>query len=42
MQGEYTKIGTFDYTDEFLSAVENNPTLEGWGNKIVLIRSGGK
>lgn len=35
--GEYTKIGYFDSTDEFVSAVENNPVLEGWGNKIVLI-----
>lgn len=38
VSGEYTKIGYFDYSDEFLSAVENNPVLEGWGNKIVLIR----
>lgn len=34
---EYTKIGTFDATDEFVSAVENNPVLEGWGNQIVVI-----
>lgn len=34
---EYTKIGTFDATDEFVSAVENNPVLEGWGNQIVRI-----
>lgn len=34
---EYTKIGTFDATDEFITAVEENPVLEGWGNKIVLI-----
>ena len=34
---EYTKIGTFDATDEFISAVENNPVLEGWGNQIVVI-----
>ena len=34
---EYTKIGTFDATDEFVSAVENNPVLEGWGNQIVII-----
>ena len=34
---EYTKIGTFDVTDEFVSAVENNPVLEGWGNQIVVI-----
>lgn len=35
--GEYTKIGTFDATDEFVKAVEENPVLEGWGNKIVQI-----
>lgn len=35
---EYTKVGYFEYTDEFVSAVENNPVLEGCGNKIVLIR----
>ena len=34
---EYTKIGTFDATDDFISAVENNPVLEGWGNKITQI-----
>lgn len=35
--GEYTKIGTFDLTEEFVKAVEENPMLEGWGNKIVQI-----
>lgn len=35
--GEYTKIGTFDATEEFVTAVEKNPVLEGWGNKIVQI-----
>ena len=39
MTGEYTKVGYFDYTEEFREAVENNPVLEGWGNKIVLIKS---
>ena len=33
----YTKVGTFDATAEFVSAVENNPVLEGWGNQIVII-----
>lgn len=37
--GEYTKIGTIENTDEFRDAVENNPVLEGWGNKIVRINS---
>lgn len=34
---EYTPIGSFDATDEFIAAVRDNPVLEGWGNKIVLI-----
>ena len=37
ISAEYVKIGTFDATDEFISAVENNPVLEGWGNKIIYI-----
>lgn len=38
VKGEYTLIGYFDVTDEFTSAVEENPVLEGWGNKILQIR----
>lgn len=37
ISGEYTLIGHFEVTEEFVSAVENNPVLEGWGNKIVRI-----
>ena len=37
---EYTLIGTFDATDEFVSTVENNPVQEGWGNQLVLISDG--
>lgn len=37
--GEYTKVGYFDFTEEFQNAVKNNPVLTGWGNKIVLINS---
>lgn len=37
ISGEYTLVGTFDATEEFVAAVENNPVLEGWGNKIVSI-----
>lgn len=37
---QYTRIGTFDATEEFVDAVENNPVLEGWGNQIVVIRDG--
>ncbi len=40
VSGEYTKVGYFDFTEEFKSAVENNPVLEGWGNKIVIIEPG--
>ena len=34
---EYTPVGHFDATDEFVEAVKENPVLEGWGNKIILI-----
>lgn len=34
---EYTRIGTFDATDAFVTAVEDNPVLEGWDNKIIQI-----
>lgn len=37
VSGEYTKVGHFEYTEAFVSAVENNPVLEGWGNKIIRI-----
>lgn len=37
---EYTKVGTIEATDEFVAAVEENPVLEGWDNKIVLISDG--
>lgn len=39
ISAEYTKVGYFDYTDEFVAAVENNPVLEGWDTKMVLIQS---
>lgn len=35
--GDYTPVGYFDVSEEFVSAVEDNPVLEGWGNKIVQI-----
>lgn len=37
---QYTRIGTFDATEKFVDAVENNPVLEGWGNQIVVISDG--
>ena len=39
VSNEYTRVGYFDYSEEFKKAVENNPVLEGWGNKLVLIDS---
>lgn len=40
VSGEYIKVGYFDFTEEFKSAVENNPVVEGWGNKLVFIQPG--
>lgn len=37
---EYTPVGHFDYTEEFAEAVENNPVVEGWSNKIISISAG--
>jgi len=37
ISAEYTKIGTFEATEEFITAVEENPVLGGWGNKIIQI-----
>lgn len=34
---EYTPIGYIDPSKAFVEAVEDNPVLEGWGNKIVRI-----
>lgn len=38
VSGEYTRLGYFDASDAFISAVENNPVVEGWGNKIISIK----
>lgn len=40
ISGDYTLVGHFDVTEAFVTAVENNPVLEGWGNKIVQISAG--
>lgn len=40
VSGEYTKLGYFDPTKDFVSDVENNPVIEGWSNKIVSIKTG--
>lgn len=38
VSGEYSRVGYFEATEDFISAVRDNPVLEGWGNKIVLIK----
>lgn len=40
VSAEYTPVGYFEYTDEFLKAVQDNPVLEGWGNKIIQVSDG--
>lgn len=40
VSAEYTPVGYFDYSEEFVQAVQDNPVLEGWGNKIVQISDG--
>lgn len=35
--GEFTKVGNLESTDGLKEAVEKNPVVEGWGNKIVSI-----
>ncbi len=42
LDGAYTKVGTFEATEDFVDAVENNPVLEGWGNQIIVISSAGQ
>lgn len=38
VSNKYTPVGYIEYSQEFVDAVENNPVLEGWGNKIVIIK----
>lgn len=37
IEGDFTKIGEIQNTEGLRDAVENNPVLEGWGNKIVSV-----
>lgn len=37
VSGDYTLVGYFEPTDEFVKAVRDNPIIEGWGNKIIKI-----
>lgn len=38
ISGEYTKVGQIKDTTGLKEAVESNPVLEGWGNKLILLR----
>lgn len=37
ISSEYTPVGYIDFSQDLVDAVENNPVVEGWGNKIVRI-----
>lgn len=38
ISGEYTKVGQIEDVTGLKEAVENNPVLEGWGNKLILLK----
>lgn len=38
MEGEYTLVGRIEDSPEFEKAVEDNPVLENWGNKIISVK----
>ena len=37
---EYTKVGAFEVTEDWVDAEVNNPVLGGWGTQIVIISNG--
>lgn len=37
VESKFTKVGYLDSTDGLKEAVEKNPVVEGWGNKVVSI-----
>ena len=37
VKGEFTKVGSLENTDGLKEAVEKNPVVQGWSNKIVSI-----
>jgi hypothetical protein len=39
ISGDYVKIGTITDTTDLKEAVEKNPVLKGWGNKIISIEA---
>lgn len=38
VSSEYTPVDYVDFSQALVDAVENNPVVEGWGNKLVFIR----
>lgn len=35
---QYTPVGYIDFSQDLVDAVENNPVVQGWGNKLVFIQ----
>lgn len=35
---EYTPVGYINFSQALVDAVENNPVVEGWGNKLIFIQ----
>ncbi|MCD8048353.1 MAG: S-layer homology domain-containing protein [Clostridia bacterium] len=40
IEGKFTKIGALSSTEGLADAVEENPVVEGWGNKIITLKRG--
>ncbi len=38
ISAEYTPVGYVDFSQDLVDAVENNPVVEGWGNKLIFIQ----
>lgn len=38
ISSEYTPVGYIDFSQDLVDAVENNPVVEGWSNKLVFIQ----
>lgn len=38
ISSEYTPVGYIDFSQDLVDAVENNPEVQGWGNKLVFIQ----
>lgn len=38
VSSEYTPVGYVDFSQDLVDAVENNPVVEGWGNKLIFIQ----